>query len=462
MNYRMKDVIANTGLTEKTIRYYINKSLVSPIEIESNGRKNYYFTEEHIRQLKEIAVLRYYDFSVQEVHVILNGNVTDIRNILNRYVKCNEERNRLVACWENKIEEIDDKSKLVELLNESKEKAERECIYQLKFENEDGNENVAEDDIKEHNSRFTAAIFLTVFSVLLCICVGFGIGKMHEKNINKRANTAGLFKYGVVESNITVDQIIWTEFPGWHNVSCEISGYIKVNIPKGNDIEVDGLSDKDCLQELERESKIISNGDDIIYFDQVEYEFNRAKIIGKGICNSNENEIASATTSFKLYIKWNGEEKYCLGNITLNSSEFTEWSQLQNQYTVRDLTPYLDAFSLSRTYADKQIAKNVSLSKMAGGMLNCLIKNEGTERWRYSADLPSLEMWYDGIWIELKTPWASSAMLESCSGYQEKQIEVPSPLTDKYPYLIPGLYRLVIYGMENDYIATEYFEIKEK
>lgn len=69
---KIKTVCERTGLTDRTIRYYIEEGLISPAFTENYlGRKSFDFTEEDISQLKDIAVLRSFDFSIEEIRQIL-------------------------------------------------------------------------------------------------------------------------------------------------------------------------------------------------------------------------------------------------------------------------------------------------------------------------------------------------------------------------------------------------------
>ena len=69
---KIKVVCERTGLTDRTIRYYIEEELLSPSFKENYiGRKSFDFTEENIEELNNIAVLRSFDFSIEEIRQIL-------------------------------------------------------------------------------------------------------------------------------------------------------------------------------------------------------------------------------------------------------------------------------------------------------------------------------------------------------------------------------------------------------
>ena len=64
---KIKDVIEQTGLTDKAIRLYISNGLVAPsIEENYSGRKSIDFSEENVERLKNVALLRKAGFSIAD------------------------------------------------------------------------------------------------------------------------------------------------------------------------------------------------------------------------------------------------------------------------------------------------------------------------------------------------------------------------------------------------------------
>ncbi|MBE6693719.1 MAG: MerR family transcriptional regulator [Ruminococcaceae bacterium] len=69
---RIKAVCERTGLTDRTVRYYIEEGLISPSYTENYlGRKTFDFSEKDISDLNDIAVLRAFGFSVEEIRDLL-------------------------------------------------------------------------------------------------------------------------------------------------------------------------------------------------------------------------------------------------------------------------------------------------------------------------------------------------------------------------------------------------------
>ncbi|MBE6785519.1 MAG: MerR family transcriptional regulator [Ruminococcaceae bacterium] len=89
---KMKDVIAETGLTDRAIRLYIENGLVSPSCRESyTGRRNIDFTEEDIEELSNIAILRKAGFSIGEIKE-LRVDEQSCRRVLDEFMKKTSER----------------------------------------------------------------------------------------------------------------------------------------------------------------------------------------------------------------------------------------------------------------------------------------------------------------------------------------------------------------------------------
>ncbi len=74
---KIKSVCELTGLTDRTIRYYIEEKLISPLYTENYlGRKTYNFSDKDIKDLNDIAVLRKFDFTLDEIKLVINDAET--------------------------------------------------------------------------------------------------------------------------------------------------------------------------------------------------------------------------------------------------------------------------------------------------------------------------------------------------------------------------------------------------
>ena len=71
---KIKEVISQTGLTDRAIRLYIENGLVTPENEKSyNGRNNYNFTQADIECFEQIAILRKAGFSLEQIKTIKSG-----------------------------------------------------------------------------------------------------------------------------------------------------------------------------------------------------------------------------------------------------------------------------------------------------------------------------------------------------------------------------------------------------
>ncbi len=280
----------------------------------------------------------------------------------------------------------------------------------------------------------------------------------------RRQSLGDAFCYGLEESNITITDIKWTEFYNWRNVSFNINGRITVNAPRDTDIIFNDMRSLDCIKEISREHMAHSDGNKLLYYDRITYEIENGNIAATGILKDRDNPIIDATRGCRVGFMLADGKECILGYIPPSSESYSEWSAQQSSYAAIDLTPYLGAFKISRTYDNAalksaKIRSDIRLSRKDGGLLDCIIENNSPENWEYKATLPALEMWYQGVWIELETGIAYNLMSDICLSKESKAITVPKQVTDAYPYLFPGIYRLVVYGVNDDCAVSESFEI---
>lgn len=123
---RIKEVCKKTGLTDKAIRLYIANRLINPAFTENySGRKNYNFSDDDVDVLNKIALLRRYDFSVNDIRKMLNNN-DNVLSILEKHLnntKQNVEESSMVLAnltnaYDKSVSDVDE---LCIILNENLE-----------------------------------------------------------------------------------------------------------------------------------------------------------------------------------------------------------------------------------------------------------------------------------------------------------------------------------------------------
>lgn len=77
---KIKDVCMQTGLTDRTVRFYVEKGLLDTCSNVANGRTNREYSAENIEELKDISKLRQAGFTIQDIIEMQNPNadVSDI------------------------------------------------------------------------------------------------------------------------------------------------------------------------------------------------------------------------------------------------------------------------------------------------------------------------------------------------------------------------------------------------
>ena len=97
----MKGLSALTGISDRTIRYYIDDGLFIPEKHTENyeGRRSYEFTENDVKRLKQIALLRKHGFSISEIKELAKGN-SDINSLVETRISEAKQNS------ENQLDEI--------------------------------------------------------------------------------------------------------------------------------------------------------------------------------------------------------------------------------------------------------------------------------------------------------------------------------------------------------------------
>jgi len=301
--------------------------------------------------------------------------------------------------------------------------------------------------------------------VFLCgIISGFMVaGRWYINRTDKKENYND-FDYGIVSQDLTVSQVNWQEYSSFRKVGFVIDGEFIINVPADCSCLINGMADNSDFEETDRKKYYISDGDELIAYDQVHYKFNNAKIQSEGILKGRD-AIHDAVSGYRLIVIFEENEEV-LGYIPPSGDCFSEWSKEENYFSNNNYEIYLNNFKLSRTYGsdysintNRQL-ENIKLLKEEGSILNCIIDNtNGSGGWEYNALLPTIELWYQGTWIELNSPFDSNLSVAICNQGERKEISVPDDTMRQYSYFLPGIYRLVLWGTDGDYVATDPFTI---
>ena len=87
---KIKEVCERTGLTDRTIRFYVEKGLLRVEENRINGRINREYSEEDVELLKDISKLRKAQFSIQDI-LDMQSSEKDINQIVSKHCEKIEE-----------------------------------------------------------------------------------------------------------------------------------------------------------------------------------------------------------------------------------------------------------------------------------------------------------------------------------------------------------------------------------
>ena len=120
---KIKAVCELTGLTARTVRVYIDEQLIAPKFTENYlGRRSFEFSQSDIAALQNIATLRKYGFSIDEIRNILLDSQTSIAIIENvkqrTQIQADEYRERLKALARIEVQKTYSVEELSEILSQ--------------------------------------------------------------------------------------------------------------------------------------------------------------------------------------------------------------------------------------------------------------------------------------------------------------------------------------------------------
>ncbi len=123
---KIKTVCELTKLTDRTIRYYIEEELISPKYTENYmGRRTFDFTEQDVKVIQDIAVLRKYGFSINEIKTMFEAPesiLEIIEKLKSRKQRCLEEEKQLLEKINNlMIGDMCNASEVAKVLSKSVE-----------------------------------------------------------------------------------------------------------------------------------------------------------------------------------------------------------------------------------------------------------------------------------------------------------------------------------------------------
>lgn len=275
--------------------------------------------------------------------------------------------------------------------------------------------------------------------------------------------------YGISDQNLRVHLVEWKDFPSWREVAFSVEGSISFITGQNGRIVSDAFANPEALEEIHREHCVASNGKDLIYYDEVTYRINEATVntvIPKVHTPYDNVVMDTVNNSFYMVFCEKDSEKeveYIAGSIFPFGEAYTVWTKEQATYSNTNIDAYLSAFALSGTYdggqplRERTQREGVALKKDEGSFLDCTIYNFGTDGWRYETRLPHIELWYKGVWLELIPPYADDLMTAEIELGQNRGFAIPDETIAKYPTLIDGIYRLVIYGENEEFVISDTF-----
>lgn len=170
---KIKEVIDQTGLTDRAIRLYIEYGLVTPENHKSyTGRNNYSFSQTDIECLEQIAILRKADFSLEQIETLKLGGES-AREVLLEYLTAKQES---VFMGQKIVKALKDFSAQESVTMESVCAKIKEGIENTPLPEADKKESKGER-VEKWLMRSAAIVFLAVWGLF-----GFGVLITYREN----------------------------------------------------------------------------------------------------------------------------------------------------------------------------------------------------------------------------------------------------------------------------------------
>ena len=274
-----------------------------------------------------------------------------------------------------------------------------------------------------------------------------------------------MFEYGVVSSTLLGTGVQWKEYPQFRTVQFNLHGELVVVLPRGGEIVPDGLVDEAAFKEISRKTKSVTDGTTVLEYDEVTYLFERAQV-KSNLANVYGAE-KDATYGYELACVMENDT-IVVGYIVPMCNEFHICSKEETAHWSYPQNLDFGLLKLSQTYPDKDVTQSVA---QAEGIIveriedsyDITLRNEGDREWAYSTMVPGVEVWNQGVWMELQTLFGNPGMGSSIKPGESKTYPWTESILESLPYLAPGLYRIVVHGAFDDmetYAATESFVIE--
>ena len=159
---KIKEVISQTGLTDRAIRLYIENGLVTPENQKSYaGRNNYNFSQADIECFEQIALLRKADFSLEQIKTLKLGG-EPAREVLLEYLTAKQES---VVIGQKIVEALKDFPAEETVTMENICAKIKESMENTPLPESDRKETI-EERVEKWLMRIPAIIFLAVWGLL--------------------------------------------------------------------------------------------------------------------------------------------------------------------------------------------------------------------------------------------------------------------------------------------------------
>lgn len=307
------------------------------------------------------------------------------------------------------------------------------------------------------SKKWIMLLLMLMFFMLLGALLGYTWCKRHM-TVKKSA-----LQYGIAEQRLSVQSVLWKDYPAYRGLTFTISGTISFYTKPDGAVLFNDLADSAAFAETGREHKALRNEGGLLCYDYVTYNFRDGEVTVSIPKKYSDNPIAfTINNSYYLTFYEDGSD-YIAGWISMPDTEYMSWTEEESRNSAVNLEAYLSAFALSNTYdsvnplRQRTPKAGISLKQEGENYLSCHMYNGSMDDWNYENQLPHIELWYKGVWMEFIPPFDYNLTNAVIKPLETRQFEVPKEIIEQYSTLFPGIYRLVIYGEHEEFIVSDAF-----
>lgn len=191
--YTMGEFARFSGVSYKTVRYYMDKGLLQPAKVGENGYR--LFGEESMERMQKILMLKYLNFSVDEIKNILEENNDLAFEIQEQMLMAEKEHIEQVLSAVREIQKVPDETKWDSIISIIRMTAQKEEIRNQYRKHDNLERRINIHQYSTSKQEWFDWLFerMDLMSGMKILELGCGNGKFWESVLHKLPNNLTIY-----------------------------------------------------------------------------------------------------------------------------------------------------------------------------------------------------------------------------------------------------------------------------